>query len=324
MRVGIFGFTTTNYVLSLTSNIASTLLQLGVTQRYSVQENTASLFRVLLSEQYTRSPYTFRISVTPESGHVSMIVTCGPEPVLSMNESMWTLRSIQAGDILDIPSISVTDNGCLRSSGSFYVSVLGDSAATFSILASMVRNSTVLPLSPTIPSRGNLKYHNIDYFYVRPGDVYNDARLMVTVLQGDVDLYIGKDWESRPKLSNGDIVSYVAKSSTVGDEDLTLNHDKLQDWCKDRNDCYIIVAVVGSFGAASSSASSTYSLLMTWKDSMITLENGIPRKGVVSSGRMEYYKFTLTQVGFDVRIALAALTGDPGNCYSFYSFITGY
>ncbi len=334
IKMSVYGFLASDYTISITSSIASTLLPLDRVNTGSVGENGNTFYRVMLSEQSSLSTFTLRISLTPTSGHVSLYVTCDNTVALYANESMWSIESVSVGgDVLEIPSLSVRDHGCLRSSGIFYLTVHGDhSAASFNIQANVVRNTTVTQLIGGQSMTGSLHYHYIDYYYVRPGtkdyaNLFMDARLIVTALQGDVDLYIGKDWDHRPVFSTktGQINtnSYVMKSASVGDEDLSISHDAILDICDLRKgsyaalDCYFIVAVVGVYGESDLSLSSRYSLLLSWKDSMVQLISGVPQRGHVTGQRMEYYKFSLMQINYDVVFSLSALYGDPGK-YTVY------
>ncbi len=92
---------------------------------------------------------------------------------------------------------------------------------------------------------------------------YEDLRLLLTVLQGEVDLFVSASYATRPVVRNSAVSSYAFKSTQVGADELLLSHDKVQDLCKGRQYCYLVVAVFGAYDSAA--VSSRYSLLASNK-----------------------------------------------------------
>lgn len=170
---------------------------------------------------------------------------------------------------------------------------------------------------------GSVQYHDVDYYFFRPrqynAEAYEDTRLLVTVLQGDVDIYISASWETRPRVSySGAVTSFLASSTSTGSEDMLLQHDWIDHHCAMRTSCYFIVAAVGTYSSSgvdtptSSAPGSSYTMLMSNPDSTVTLINGVPRRSHVDSGRIEYFKYSLTQQDLDLEVSVTPLSGDPG------------
>ena len=137
---------------------------------------------------------------------------------------------------------------------------------------------------------------------------------MLTVLQGEVDLYVSATYDKKPVYSASEhkVTSYRYASTEVGADSLLLTHDMIQDLCKDREACYIVIACYGATANTNGGVSSRYSLLVSTKDSTISLANGVPRRSSVAQGRTQYFKFVLTIANYDLVISVTPYSGDPG------------
>ena len=109
----------------------------------------------------------------------------------------------------------------------------GNSAsAQFSMMVRYKNDSNIPLLVPSTPYSGTVSYHAMDYYYLRPTLDYNNIRLMVTTLQGDVDIYISSSWEERPYYFPGHgVASYKFSSTKIGDDEVVLTHDNILDLC---------------------------------------------------------------------------------------------
>lgn len=311
MIVGVYGFEASEYTLALTSTSSAQLLQLGVVVTAVVSQAQTNYYRVLPSRSSSLAPYALRFTVTPFNGHVQLFVSCdNMQPNATSHQ--WSLTPAPgSGSTLEILSITAADKGCLANDAQFYAAVYGDTAASYSIQSNIADDPTVPMLVPGLAQSGSVANRVFSYFFVRPGVSYDDVRLLATVLQGDVDLYISATWSTRPQVgANGAVQSYLLSSVKSGSEDMLLDHHWIQGVCAQRESCYLIVGV---FGAGS--ASNTFSLQSSNKDSTLQLSSGVPRHSHVDAQRYEYFKFTVSQPELDVIVSVTPLSGDPGELY---------
>jgi len=309
--VGVYGFSASEFTVTLTSSSAATLLQLGVVRTDSVAQAQYKNFRALVSQSGGLEPYTLRFAVTPASGHVQLYVSCdNMEP--NKTDHQWSLTpATGSGSYLDVLSLTAVDKGCLRSGSQYYASVLGDTAASFSIMASVINADNVPMLVPGQAHSAQASFQAVNYYFVRPGTAgYENVRLLATVLQGDVDLYVSTSWATRPTIdpATGAVKSFVLSSAQSGSEDMTINHRWIQTTCSGVENCYFIVAAVGA------ASTSNYNILLTTPDATLALSAGVPRTSHVDAGKLEYFKFSITQPDLDVIISVTPIIGDPGTC----------
>eukprot|EP00598_Pedospumella_elongata_P002386 CAMPEP_0184975878 /NCGR_PEP_ID=MMETSP1098-20130426/6959_1 /TAXON_ID=89044 /ORGANISM="Spumella elongata, Strain CCAP 955/1" /LENGTH=2755 /DNA_ID=CAMNT_0027498653 /DNA_START=79 /DNA_END=8346 /DNA_ORIENTATION=+ len=304
--VGVYGFSASEYTVTLTSSSAATLLQLGSVRTDSVTMSQYKYFRTLVSQSNGLEPYTLRFAVTPTAGHVQLFVSCdNMQP--NSTDYMWKLTPDTNSIYLDVLSLSAVDKGCLRSGSQYYASVYGETASTFTITASVLGASNVPMLVPNQAHAAQVAFQHLDYYFVRPGADYNNVRLLATVTQGDVDIYVSMSWATRPTIdaNTGEVKSYVLSSAKSGDEDMTIDHRWIQKACEKADNCYFIVAVVGAM------TSSSYSIMTSTPDATLQLTAGVPRQSHVDSGKLEYFKFSITQPELDVVISVTPINGDP-------------
>ena len=227
---------------------------------------------------------------------------------------MWKLTPDTSSVYLDVLSLSAVDKGCLRSGSQYYASVYGETASTFTITASVLGASNVPMLVPNQAHAAQVAFQHLDYYFARPGADYDNVRLLATVTQGDVDIYVSMSWATRPTIdaNTGEVKSYVLSSAKSGDEDMTIDHRWIQKACEKADNCYFIVAVVGAM------TSSSYSIMTSTPDATLQLTAGVPRQSHVDSGKLEYFKFSITQPELDVVISVTPINGDPGeSCRDF-------
>jgi hypothetical protein len=327
--VGVYGFVASSFAVSITSSSSATLLQLGVGQSGTVALSEAKYYRMLLSQEGNAHPYTLRLAVTPTAGRVQLFVSC-THMMPNVSTAQWSLiPAVGTGSQLDVLSVSAVDKGCSQVGARYYASVVGISAASFTIRASMVDNSTVPVLIPGQATYGTVQSQHLDYYFVRPGGgagLYDDLNIIAAALAGDVDAYVSASWDSRPRLNpyTGKVESFAVSSEKFGSEDFTISHGWIQDTCYKRTSCYFVLGIFG----ARLQASNSYSVLVSTPDSTLTLTSGVPLHRHVKTGRLEYFKFTLKQPNVDVIISVTPVSGDPGidffvakNSFMLYPFI---
>ena len=181
-------------------------------------------------------------------------------------------------------------------------------------MASVGGNDTTPRLLPGLAVRDYVPFHEFDYFYYRPsGSSSNDnLRVMVSSLQGDVDVFISASWDTRPRFSeeDDDVISFVLRSAEIGSENMLISRHVLDDLCAARaEECYIVIGVYGAYDGHG--VGSTYRIELSLQDSTVLLASGESVQSQLESRATDYYKYTVTQPGMDVVIAVTALSGDP-------------
>lgn len=317
IKIGVYGLLYANdYTIVLNSAGTAVLLQDGVLQSNIVDRDKYAYYKYILTKQSV--VYTLEISVVIYSGHASLYASCTEFPP-TRNISMWKLSPAATGQSLKLSS-SVINNQCKVDS--LIVSMYGDTEVSFGLVVKMRTNITLTLLVAGIAVSHDIQFQDFDYYYIKPTALNNEIRLQLTISQGDADLYVSADWETRPRLTNGQVTSFIMKSSNLGSEDLFIDTDGIKKLCSARADCYLVVAVYASYSTPyNTHLISHYSLLATFQDSIIKLASGIPQSGRVDKGFAEYYSFSYTQVGVDLTIDVTALSGDPGVYMSFVEFL---
>eukprot|EP00981_Chlorochromonas_danica_P002257 scaffold437_cov168-Ochromonas_danica.AAC.74 len=336
VKIGIYGFTSAQYSFTLVSNSSATLLALDRFVPGTVSQHSTAIYQVHPSRQASMAPYKLRVSISVTSGRTSLFASCRMSDVDQTTQggtnhsAPWSLSPVPiGGGVLDLLSLSFLDAGCLSSNSALYVGVYGDLASTYAISATVTNgsNAGLIQLQPNLQVSGSIEGNlNMMYYYLWLGSKggsrsfhdFDDLRLLLTTLVGDVDLYVSTSWDGRPVVRNGVVTSYVKRSASMGSEDLTLNHGWLAEVCgtdpppSDPSNghlpCYLILAVVD---VSQSVGLSQYTLLASPQDSIIALSNGLPQSGHVSARSSNYYVFPLHQVDVDISISLSALSGDP-------------
>lgn len=318
--VGVYGASTGDYTVTLTTSSSAKLLQLGVVNTDTVAYLQSNYYRVLVNEDYGSDvPSTIRYSLNIYSGHIDVYVSCkSMQP--NITNSQWYLTSQSPGDevFLDVFSATAIDQGChITQSGSglkyiyLYTAIEGGtSAARYSIMASILEEPIVPLLHPgiAIPTKQILT-QSIDYYFIRPAPTYDNMHILTSVLSGHIDIYISASWDSKPFLdsSNTMIQSYLLKKINIRNGDILLRNDWFAKNCMNRMDCYFIIAVINIY-----ESSSQYSIQVSLEDSAILLTTGIPRISHVDAKHFQYFIYSLTQPGLDVTIAVTPIKGDPG------------
>lgn len=129
IRVAVYGVTSCNYILTLTSSLSSTMLQLNVPLSIEVAANSYDYFTVILSDISA----TLRLSITEYTGVTIMYVSCRtnfPNTTLSTHEWYHYPSNRNQVGYLEITALDVSDKGC-PSNGEFHIGVKGLSSASY-------------------------------------------------------------------------------------------------------------------------------------------------------------------------------------------------
>lgn len=87
----------------------------------------------------------------------------------------------------------------------------------------------------------------MEYYYIHADPTStNNLRIMLSVLQGDVDLYISATWDTHPRYdsSSHNVVSYLYSSAKVGEEDFTISHNLVNTMCLNRCHCTLLSTIL--------------------------------------------------------------------------------
>ena len=150
------------------------------------------------------------------------------------------------------------------------------------------------------------------YYLIRPGSIYQDLKVILTVEQGDADIYVSETWATRPVYSNTEhgVTSFVKSSVANGGDLMLLTNKWVATMCgrvHAINECYIVVGVYGAYNAESTSS---FSLVLSLEDSTMILTNAVPVRGIVGSRDFDYYRYTLVTPGVDLNLLLTPFSGD--------------
>ena len=314
-----------SYVITLTSSLSATLLQMDMPKRGSVAFGSSANYRLKLNKQSTN----IHLSLTEYSGHVQAYVSCDTDSSIengdsknssfpSKNNNLWSFS-----DSIDIPVVDIAGKGCFQSNSwaNIFISVQPSSSAgiqtntsaSFSILATTSDESFMPQLLPGTPLSETVHYHDMSLFYVRPAESYDDVKITATILSGNVDIYVSNSWDSRPYFSakTGKVESYSLSGVSISSstKEILVSHDFMQSLCTDEEYCYIVVGVFGIYNDPTTPSS--YRLVSSLIDSTIILGDGVPFHGRSSKDQYQYYHFMNVHPLTDLVVSVTPVNGDP-------------
>lgn len=158
-----------------------------------------------------------------------------------------------------------------------YIAVYGYAQSTYT-LSAMHATGTVR-LSPGISYTGMVYRQIARHFSVRVGFEAQDLTIQLTPFYGDCDLFVKLNGVA--DLGNYDYYSIRSGSSM---DTITILESKI---C---TNCEIGVTVYGYETAR-------FSLLAYFTDSTLSLSNGIPIRGSVAEGKIQYYTYSVAMDG---------------------------
>ena len=303
IRIGVYGFLTSQYTLTVTSSKTATILQTGVINSFRVIGDTFEYYKVLVSS----SAYVLRLHLSQLSGHADMYITCGRKQnqFPDAKSAQWHLNG-DVGSTLEIPSAVAESKGCYNAS-SYAISVFGRTTATYTLLATLSEDSIPSLLSGQTVS-GRVSFKQFDYYYFTFPSTFIDIRIKSTSLTGSVVLYVSTSWEGRPVYSESShsVTTFAFTSQGVDNDLVVISKHALVSQCSSADNCYL---VIGAFGAYS--GQSNYQLVATLRDTVTTLHSGVPFRSTVDRGSYEYYRYSRTIPGSDFTVTVTPFFGDP-------------
>jgi hypothetical protein len=295
-----YGYTAAEFIVRVVGGNAASNLQDGIQATGSLKAGQYQYFRY-----YDNLPSEdIWFDLMPSGGDADIYVSCQftatntDEGYPSKAMGHYNFSSIlYLEDTLVIPATADSKSSCHRrgaASAVYYVAVYAMADCTFKISA--IHSSGTRHLVAGIPYLG-LIYKRMEMkFDLHIG--YEIASLIVQLLSlsGDCDLFV--------KLNGvagfGDADYYSIKAGSAMD----VVYIPEEDICAN---CWIGVTVYGYM-------TSQFSLLAYFSDTTITLTDGLPLRGSVSMGNIQYYALHSTQ-NATVVVTLTVFSGETPSLY---------
>jgi hypothetical protein len=317
IRIAISGLSLqSEYSLVLTSSLSASLVSLGMPSVGTVSEDTYEYYRVVSnagsSDVTNRYKLTFALTVF--SGSVNAYLGCSGSNFPNMSSYVWRIESPDS--LVTVESVDLMEHGCTSTDAtvgaSVFISLFGLQSSSYSVTASMDTESSMTILAPGVSTGSAVAYKSFKYFLIRPGATYLNIKLILTVEQGDADIYVSETWTNRPRYSDAQngASSYKLSSSALGSDILIVNHRWLTSACSKNHptgQCYVIVGIYGSYN---SNTATSFTLVSSLEESTLQLANGVPIRGQVGTTNYEYYKYSLSEPNVDITFSLTPFNGD--------------
>lgn len=312
--IGVDAVLSSRFTITIaTSSVIRSLLH-GQPLYSSVGVGRSDYFATPIFTNFSSS-LTFKVSMTVSTGRVVVYLSCdSSRPGATDYYWSFAVSSSQADGSFALPAYELEDRGCLDSSAeSMYLTVSADGVTSgYSILVTVAvdDSSTPTTLMPGSAQAGTLEYHGFEWFAFYPRKTYEDVQLTLGVAHGTATLYVCKSLTERVffDASSGSVQGpYITYGAAA-----TLDHDTVLNNCRSRENCYLLVAVFSTYAQSSTS----FTLSLSFRDSIKQLISGVPQSGQVQQSRYQYYFFSLvvssasSTVLPDVVISLTTSHGD--------------
>jgi hypothetical protein len=171
-------------------------------------------------------------------------------------------------------------------------------------------------LTSGIPFGNNIQHNQFQYYVVYPSNTYHNIQINIDCFYGSVDMYISKDWDSRPRYNNilEKVDSYILKSTN--NNNLYISHDQLYEICdgyytlQENKHCYLIIGVFGSYSDID--VTSSYQISAVLNDITVLLSSNVIKTSHISSGDNDIYKYIYDiSSKKDIIVSVTPLFGDP-------------
>jgi len=326
IRIAVIGVLASSYSITITSSMSNTMLQMDVPVTAAVGQHQYDYFKTTVPSHNSN----LRLTLTEYSGYAMMYVSCKHSYPNGSRVGIdeWEFYPYET-EHFDITALEATEKNCPRS-GTFYVSVYGDSSCSYSLMASLITNTSIPRLYAGISMTKSVKFHEFNYYYYSPPtDFSQNLNILVTANRGDVDVFVSASWADRPYYSEltGAPVSFAMRSAITGSGNIAIKHTELEELCiqnaaKDRSahrfnaeDCYIIVGVFGAYD--SDDSESSYRIEVSTQDSTTTLRSGVAIRSNLYQQTIDYYKYTVTTPDVDIVVSITPFYGDPDMFMAF-------
>lgn len=308
--VGVFGIFGADFSLTYSSESSAVLIRQNSPITDVVLKDELKHYRAYLGGEFFNRSISvsryLRIGLSQFSGNCAGYVSCrNPQPDIGDHDFVVVPSNFSS---FVLPAVALDDAGCFSGS-MIYISIRGVTDASYSLLLTEDSADSLSLLRPGVSLTGSLWSQQFQYYYVRPGKSFEDIKLSLSVLSGEADLYVSKDWSEKPYWDSKShkVQSFSWVSANAGSDLLTIPHGSVADLCENRVSCYIVVAV---FSTYTSDYPSSFMLSATLEDSTTLLTTNFPARGAVESRRYEYYKYSIFRCENDVVFAVTCFGGD--------------
>lgn len=293
--IAVYAFTNTSFTIRATTSHGITLLQEGVPVRESLRKGAYDYFRFQVAHQVKE------LTVT-----VTDLGTGDPDLFISTeysrpNMTHYTWRAQQLStDSITIPH---TDpHACTLCT--YYISVYAYQATTFTIVA---YTDDVVSLQDGIPQSGVVPRGGYRYYDMNLHDPSKDLTITLSSMSGLVSMYVSTSVYPM----SGDPSTYdwfapwysSAKSIVIRSTD--------EKACRS-TDCTYHIGVYGVNNAS-------YAIIAATADATIPLQNGVPQREHVETGKWQYFSIRVDNPDNALSIVVTPFTGDPDLYVSHYT-----
>jgi hypothetical protein len=279
--IGVYGFTAARFTVTAASNSISTTLQDGVPVQGILTANQYDYFQLPV-DSFDRD---ITITVTPLSGDPDLYVsTKYPHP--NQINSTWSGFAWR-GDSVVIPHTEAdfcTDAPCV-----YYIAVYAYTYCTYQVMATFSKASL---LEDGVPQEGSVARHGIRYYLLHVNAAHSDLTISTTARYGETLIMMKRGGEHAPTYQPA---SYD-RITTIPGEPLIIR-DTIPD----------TTYYIGVYGVTNSS----YTLTAKTDLANVELQDGVPVRAWVDTGKYYNFMFNVPVKGLELTIVVTPITGDP-------------
>ena len=290
---------------TLTVDAGMVRLQSGVPVTGHLEMGTISYYKILNPD----AGKEIDISVTSLNGdadiYVKKSITEDDGDVEVPTKDDYTWRSNHLGD----DSLTILPNDpdyCGECD--YIIGVYGWTNTSFSILAS-VEAMVMIPLIDGRPQTYKVKQDELVYFSASLGNSAESLRMSLTIIAGGADVFAaeykniidvsnqGIETERKlPDPNDPDSFQYTTANSVNNELTIPGPHNNLTSY------------VFGVYGT--DSEETEFTILVSYSQSSIQLQDGVPTTYAAASGSNIYFHFPITSDA-DITVSVTAISGDP-------------
>ena len=274
--------------ITASTNGTIEMLREGVPVQWSIAARQYAYYYFTLD----RRNYDVTISVTRLTGDPDLYVsTRSARP----NTTVYDWKSMKIND--DTITISTSDPlYCVNCR--YYIGVYAFSATSFVITASF---SDVIQLQDGLPQTGKVLRGQMQYYSFPVYKYHDDITFTVIPRSGNPNLYIRSGF--KPLLTN-----YTWHSSNWYSGENFVITPSDSNYCANQNGvCMYYIGVYGQ-------SASNFSIVVTTSASVIKVQESIPIRDWIATGKYEYFVFLFNRVAAKdsyISFIVTALSGDP-------------
>lgn len=279
--------------------------------RYSINANQESIAVLLDSqpvngyiEEFGYNYYSFIVNIddanilisltSTSEGDPALVVSKGPNTRPTSENCTWGSYIYGHGYLMisaDDPSLEGSTRGV------YVIGVFGYMNTTYTLTATSAAIPVIM-MVPGTPHSAILMPNSTSYYYFW---IENESPVTVTITfnSGSALLVANKanfdPYENLPTLQRYDW-------SSVGSN----NRNEIEIKPSDDAFCMYCLVVVGVFSQESSIG---YSITVTYSNTQLMLQNGVPHRDFIESGTWQYYSFNVNE-NVNFAVSLASYSGD--------------